>query len=272
MGRTNTTVGLSLRPGTTPKKIFKIIGFSTGGFSVSVPYHRDRSGLVFQTTVDYRNKFTEIRQDECQAFSASDKVKLALHPSGWVHFSGEREGTIISGLDPKTKKPKGAGVQVPPLDEPIRTGPTANVICWGLHHFDDLSQSRSSDIVFQQSDIYFKSKGDAYAFDIYVFTKAELVDAETRNGRLVIIEPITLFGKEHECDLIVRELAGQSIFLGLMCRRVRLYFQSPSGYQLNGPSQIRNRRDNIGKGSLHAVYPMPPEQTFPTKSLDYTPE
>jgi hypothetical protein len=88
-----------------------------------------------------------------------------------------------------------------------------------------------------------------------------------------MLQPMSLDGKERECELVVSELADPKIFLGIMCRCMPLMnIEAVSGYQINGPCERKGRRDPIGKNSLHAIFPMPPQNRIPTKSLDYRPD
>jgi hypothetical protein len=47
--------------------------------------------------------------DELVSFTVEDRAKLSYHTDGFVQFSSENPGRIISGRDPSTGEPKGPG-------------------------------------------------------------------------------------------------------------------------------------------------------------------
>ena len=89
-------------------------------------------------------------------YTAEDRVKLSHHWDGFVQFSGESPGKIISGRNALTGAPKGLGLMSAPIRRPIVTGPTSGLLVWGL---DDYAEHRPTarDIVFNQDEIYYRN-------------------------------------------------------------------------------------------------------------------
>src|SRR5438132_5182960 len=89
-----------------PRKITKIIGLNGGGFSVLAPYHKARSGILFKMPVDPEKALKPgewwVPHDELVPFNVDDRAKFSYHTDGFVQFSGENPGRIISGRDPVT--------------------------------------------------------------------------------------------------------------------------------------------------------------------------
>src|SRR5438876_650953 len=137
------------------RKITKVVPHSDGGFSVVVPYHKAQSGWLFKLQVDYEI-LGESTFPISKEYSADDRVKLTYHPSGFVQFSGEKPGKIVSGLDPSTGKPKGLGILSNPLSSPIQTGPTFGIVAWGLSDFESLAKDSDDVLTFRAEETYFR--------------------------------------------------------------------------------------------------------------------
>jgi hypothetical protein len=115
-------------------KVVQILPYKEGGFAVLTPYHTAGRGYLMKHPVDYATREMQIaRADLVTEYSAEDRVKLSIHPDGFVQFSGQDQGKIESGRDPETGEPKGLAIftRHPPISEPIETGPTFGVACWG---------------------------------------------------------------------------------------------------------------------------------------------
>lgn len=92
------------------------------GFALLTPYHAARAGFLCRFPVDYskRTMRVPVVGAEVVSYSAANRVKLSFHEDGFVQFSGEVQGTILSGRD-ATGRPKGMGLMVNPLGEPLAT-------------------------------------------------------------------------------------------------------------------------------------------------------
>jgi hypothetical protein len=136
MGSTGRAIAVQTTAGVRPRKLTKVIGYGAGGFAVLTPYHQARSGFVGKIPVDYNKigSFT-IPKHDFIGFTAEDRVKLSYHPDGFVQFSGEVQGKVISGRDPSTGEPKGVGLLTQPLSNPILSGPSFGMTAWGAGRF-----------------------------------------------------------------------------------------------------------------------------------------
>src|ERR1051326_3354577 len=152
------TIGIAIDGAVGARKLTKIVGYGAQGFAVVTPYHTARSGFLGKMPVDY-NKIgpMKVPYDDIVGFTAESRVKLSYHPDGFVQFSGEAQGTVISGRDSKSGEPKGIGLMSQPLTSPIRSGPTFGITAWGLQDFAALDAPQSdSVVVFGRDDMYFR--------------------------------------------------------------------------------------------------------------------
>jgi hypothetical protein len=97
------------------RKITKIQPFKDGGFTVMLPYHQQREGFLLKAPVSYAPGISKQRMSDCVKYSADDRVKLSIHWDGFVQFSSERKGSILSGKDPATGEIRGLGLMTKPL-------------------------------------------------------------------------------------------------------------------------------------------------------------
>jgi len=145
-------IALTGRDG-TPRQITKIIGMADGGFAVTVPYHSERKGFLFRMAVDYSQTIIETGVEEMVPYTADDRVKLSLHLDGFVQFSGESPGKILSGRNPDGTV-KGLGLVKSPLNEPLNTGgPMFGISVWGVEQFDELPDKKAA-ILFREGALY----------------------------------------------------------------------------------------------------------------------
>jgi hypothetical protein len=115
-----------------PRRISKIITMADGGYAVLAPYHAAREGWLAKYQVDYRGTESRIVPfGDMTHYTAADRVKLSHHWDGFVQFSGESPGKIVSGRDPSTGQPRGLGVQSAPIRVPTTSGSNVRVKCLG---------------------------------------------------------------------------------------------------------------------------------------------
>ncbi len=250
-------------------KITKIVAYRTGGFSVLTPYHSTRSGYLMTIPVDAR-RIGEYRVDirKATAFSAKDRVKLSYHPDGFVQFSGEIGGKIISGKEPKTGLPKGIGLMSSPLSSPIFSGPSFGLVVWGIDEFEQVQEESNKIVVFEESDWYYRvrSPNDATAWFIESFVFPEHYWGAVRKDRRGFNLTLSFLQFEASMGVIelrVIELPKQPIFLGILVSRIRTNFSASSGWTICGPGERAKTEDRY----LFAFYP---EVGFPKpkRSLD----
>jgi hypothetical protein len=242
----------------TPRKITKVVGLNGGGFSVLAPYHKACRGFLFKVPVDPSEQFREKRYwEEVEGFTADSRAKLSYHADGFVQFSSEMQGQIISGRDPETGEPKGLGLMSHPLSSPIWSGPSVIVSAWGLEDFEPLTSPKGS-IVFRSRDCYFRacepSQANGWLLSIFVFRTGTIPPCQYVDGDLVCdvaIERISgpLLGVMR---LRVVRLQSENVLLGLAMNRATLSFPDKSGWTINGPGDY----NVVKKGHvLFACYP-----------------
>jgi hypothetical protein len=253
------------------KKITKIFTYSDGGFAVAVPYHAAKSGYLTKMQVDYGRRLQHVTA--LDDYTASDKVKLSMHIDGFVQFSGENPGRIISGKD-SDGKPKGLGYYTSPLTKPIKTGPTFALIFWGLDDFLDYNKVKANEtkLEFRDSDIYYRdlpSECNGYAIEGFVFPREYFSGVrEDQEGNLFLDLCFRTFeasGAVFKIRVLPTEC--NNYFIGLLVSKVKSEFQQQSGFVLNAPSELKDPKSNIGT-VMNAIYPKP-IGIENKKSLDY---
>ena len=254
--RVEKKIAIREHEGTRARSITKIVGLGDGGFSVLMPYHQARSGFVgkiqFDPTIRGGSYFG--RPEDLHMFSAADRVKLSYHGDGFVHFSGEIKGKIISGLDPTTEEPKGVGLKSNPLTKPICSGPTFCVQAWGLDDFDALEEDKTA-LVFDPDGFYclgVTATTYCYSLQWLVYRASDWFKMITQD--LVVLLGGGVLGTVgfRARDMKVVEMRELDVVLAGFGVRFPACFQSVSGWVLNGPA----KRPKTGMGyGLTACYP-----------------
>jgi hypothetical protein len=260
MPRRETTIAIRNPDTARLHKITKVVAYKEGGFGVLTPYHSARSGYLAITPVDYKEVGkNQVSDEELTLFSANDRVKLSYHPDGFVQFSGEIGGTIISGKDPATGQPKGIGLNINPLSRPISSGPTFGVTIWGLDEFEQVKKGTKNVLVFEESDWYYRgcnpSSANGWFLDFFVFpTRYWSAARKTRHGFTL---SLAFYGFEASMGVIemrIIELPDQPVFLAGFASRCQTSFPSSSGWCLCGPGEVS--LTGLGR-ILQAFYPNP---------------
>ena len=256
------TIALKRDEDQLPRKITKIIGLNGSGFSVLAPYHKARNGFLFKLPVDPTKALTPgpwiVPANEIVAFTAEDRVKLSYHTDGFVQFSSENPGKIISGRDPATGEPKGLGIMTPhPLDRPIWTGPSATVTAWGLEDFDPVEDTRNL-VVFEPDEIYHRlavsQPSNTWEISVYPFPVS--VVPPVRYSKGVPFVDATVGATNGAIASVVRmkviHLPEEKVFLGIYVNAFAGFFPSASGWVLGGAGNWgKDRPGHVLKG----VYP-----------------
>jgi hypothetical protein len=264
-----TTICIQEEGDAVTRKITKIQPYSKGGFAILMPYHAERRGYLAKHPVDYASREDIFLRHDVIEYSAKDRVKLSIHPDGFVQFSSESGAKIVSGRDPVTGAPKGLGLISQPLGDPIRTGPTFGATVWGLTDFEPLQSSERADaMVFSEESFYYRDctpdRWSAYVIEGFVFPSVYWGAVRKRAGTY----SLSLAQPQFEVpgavlDFQVIPLPNQPEFLGLLVSRLgRGTPYAPSGFILNGPSEFRPA------DALLAIYPSP-WSTPPQDDLDY---
>lgn len=262
------------------RKITKIVPYKEDrGFAAMVPYHAAKHGFLLKHSVRYDHPIGHVPLQTAIPFTASDRVKLSIHLDGFVQFSGEDTKRIISGRDPVSGEPKGIGLVFDHTIDNIRSGPLFSIALWGIDDFAEQKKPNASCLEFCQDDIYSDrpllcaEEREAHAIEFFVFPNAMLHN-ERRRGprgdfvRVVLPRSDTLLIYRH--DLRVIDLPGQRHFLGCLVSRITVTEQSPSGYQMNGPSFAPPGSDDFV--TIRAFYPALAlgDDGSATKSIDRT--
>ncbi len=235
----------------------KFTTYSDGGFGVLMPYHEEKQGWLAKVPVDYHKKQWRAKPEECEEYTATDRAKLSYHGDGFAQFSGERSGRITSGRDPDTGEPKGLGLMTSPILTPIESGPSVAIACWGIEHFDKARNTRKTDIRFAEHDWYFRSppdKANGYLVEAFVLPRHmwAAVRRDPSRDYVLRLGHDAFAGHRGVLEYRVLPLVGEAGFLALSAHRVRMNFDTPSGYTLNGPGM----RNEDGTGVvLVACYP-----------------
>lgn len=219
MPNIDTTVAICPQPGLPARNVTKIIAYGVGGFGVLTPYHSAHAGFLARIPVDYNpaGRIATPLTDMID-FTVDDRVKLSYHPDGFVQFSSEAKGRIISGRDPSMGEPKGLGLMTAPLSDPVSTGPSVGITLWGLDQFEELRSTRRS-LVFLPEDTYYRgctpdtAKGGV--IDFFVLPNRYWAGVRNRGERYVLSLAFTGFeAGAAVIELVVIPLPGhRKIFL-----------------------------------------------------------
>jgi hypothetical protein len=259
--------------GTNASVITKFASLGNDGFSVLMPYHKSRSGFVGKILFDpmLRGGLSFGPPEDLHMFSATDRVKLSYHGDGFVHFSGEIKGKIISGLDPVTKEPKGVGLKTNPLTNPISSGPTFAVQAWGLDDFDALEEDTNA-LIFGPDGFYSLGAPAAsysYSLQWLVYPASAWFTMIEQDLVILLSGGVTGSVGFRAREMNVVEMQQLDVVLAGFGMRFPVCFQSPSGWVLSGPA--KRPKSGMGYG-LTACYPksaMPLERSVP--SIDFPP-
>jgi hypothetical protein len=216
-----------------------------------------------------------LKRTECAGFTADNRTKLSYHVDGFVQFSSENQGTIISGRDPNTGEPKGLGLMARPLSDPSLSGPSVGISVWGLEDFEKADQKEKL-IVFEPSDFYYRlwrpDETNLWQLGIYVFPVNAVppvrYDGDQARLDFALRFPITAGVVGSIVTLKTVRLEAEKVHLGLYIESLIGKFRSKSGWAMSGPG---NWTSNQTGYVLGAVYPrdLVPVEQWP--SLDYRP-
>jgi hypothetical protein len=240
-------------------RIAKIVGPADGGFALYPSMHIDAPGCVMKNPVDYNQigtikiPYREVRRK----FTARTPVKLSYHPSGFAQFSSAG-GNILSGTT-ESGQIKGIGIYTSPLSQPIRSGPAAGILTWGIEDFNVEIDVESGVLIFDvpSTECHDAAPNEANAFAICIFTiPKDLLQYATKDGgRRIFSDVFTFNGLRRNFDLRVIELPCKKMFLGVWGYRTKAEFEAPSGWSLGGPGN--SRWDLSGGYTINAIYPSP---------------
>lgn len=252
-------------------------GLNSKDVSVVTPYHKARSGFLYKMPIhpsSHRTGRYSVPLSECVGFTAENRVKLSYHTDGFVQFSGEAPGQIMSGLDPATGEPKGRALNTQSLAAPIWSGPSVTVTIWGIDEFEETKEG-DEPLVFEPSEFYYRGctpdEANGWILLIYVFPMHVMPPPVRFQQGCARLE-VTLEGLSGHMTSVVQQkvidLREERVFLGLFVSRVMTDFPSRSGWTLNGPGDFtRERKGHV----LMGIYPREAIDVLGRDSLDRFP-
>lgn len=253
------TIAIRSEASQVARKVTKIIGLQGNGSSVLAPYHKARSGYLFKMPVDPQAKGVwSIPWDETIGFTAESHVKLTYYTDGFVQFSSEKPGEIISGRDPMTGEPKGLGLFTCPLESPIWSGSSVGVTLWGLDDFEPLDASDNEALVFEPRHYHYRActptDANAWKLEFHTFPSEVIPPIRWEEGHFLLdvaIEPLNgpLISVKR---LSILHLPKEKVFLGVAINRFIHGFPSISGWVFSGPGDWTSERKGY---VLMGVYP-----------------
>jgi hypothetical protein len=208
------------------------------------------------------------------SFTVEDRAKLTYHTDGFVQFSSENPGRIISGRDPSSGEPKGLGVISHPLTNPIWTGASASVTAWGLDDFDLASDPKNL-LVFEPDEIYYRGYAPdqkiSFRIEVYVFPVHVVPPVRFRNGQAVMDTTMQSLNGPIAAVVTMKviHLPEEKVFLGVYVNAMANLFPPPSGWILGGAGRWGADRPGF---VLKGAYP---RDLFPQPyhgSLDKSPK
>lgn len=260
-----------LNENTQRYKVTKIAFYGDGGFAVFAPYHSAKSGILAKVPIDYRKKGEFwIPKEDIVDYAADDQVKLSLHPSGFVQFSG-LNGKIISGRD-KSGQAKGLGINISPLNKVIKTGPTCVLSLWGLKDFKQFIEPKKGEglLEFNEEDYYYrdctKDDWNGYTLELFLFESDFMKCIKKLNGnKYLILKHFNYIVPGYVFKHRLVPFNNKDYLMTLIVSRTKVSFKSKSGFSLGGPSQLLDKNNGI---ALMAFYPSPYTE-LPSRNLNY---
>ncbi len=244
------------------------------GFSLSVPYHTEKQGTVFELPLQYDKTEFFVPVSEMKCYSVSDTVKLSCHMDGFVQFSRGGQKPIVSGYNRELNVAKGAGLHAP---DPVivTSGPICGVIAQGLHGFRQRKNEKVE--LFESKDFWhhpkFSGPNDtAYNLEVFMFNRQVADRSRIVDGNQIATMPLPFNSPIHfEFDIRIIELPHRPYVLGAILSRMTADVSMDSGYSLAGPG-CGDPASGVKK-SIMAQYP-PPSWTDSAEctSLDYNPD
>jgi hypothetical protein len=231
------------------RRVFKILPLADGGFAMTAPYHKARSGSLMKVPQTTKTGKLELSVENIVPFSASDRVKLSYHRDGFVQFSGENSQKIRSGRDPVSGEPRGLGLFSHPLDRSIQTGPSVGCSVWGVGEFEEWRpRSGEYGVVFDDAndgDFYVETANPddelastTHGFHISAFPiparlVTEAVGPWETGDTTELIFPMNIYNRRKPLPVKL-VLASPNCALAMIAMRQRFGFPG-SGFQLGGP-------------------------------------
>ena len=246
------------------------------------PYLKVPQGLVTHFRFDPAQNEPGWQFDEVPTWKVSSRVKASYHGdnshgNGLVHFSAEKQGTIISG----SGKAPSVAMNWWTIREPV-----ANILAWGLDGYKLCPNAHPDNIVFEVADIDYTgctrkrweaTEGRSYKVAIAVFSHVESSVCRISGKRWVTWHDRRGWTYEPHKPRKFRVIdlkREDGLFLGVIVLRAidRPTSSAGSGYVMlsrQGPTE-----DDGLVSCLSAHYPPPQREdgtAWDVPSLDYQP-
>jgi hypothetical protein len=257
------TVAVRPTVGAEPRKITKMVSLKDGGFSLLTPYHQAKSGFLAKLPMP-KDMGPHFRLwSEGVTYTAENRVKLSYHADGFAQFSSESGGTITSGIDGATGKPKGLGVRSNPLSTPTWSGAVAAITVWGIDDYLTTKETACDTIIYEPDECYYRgcspNEADGWILTIHTFPKNPPLPIRFRNNfpfLQVAAQGRLLSPLQYIAEYRVLDLQGP-VILGLNLNRIATKFddksRAKSGWFLSGPSDAGATETT--RYQLMATYP-----------------
>lgn len=227
-------------PHRPPRKVLRIVAGKDGSYSVSVPYHPATTGMLYKVTVfdGWEGYPTEFHS----RYRVNSKVKLSLHSSGFVSFSGG--SPVIRSGEAGLHVVKGIGVHSHPFTDPIDTGPTWMASVFDLGEFDLLEEEESAPVLlFNHFDFFHRDEHDLvgrhqYTIEGWMFPAAARRTAVLGPRGWYFEAPYGTIRTNWTVAYRVIDLPTAFSFLGLVVSLQHLPPDIGGGYGLAGPKDI----------------------------------
>lgn len=266
---------IAIRPtlGAEPRKITKVVGLKDGGFSILTPYHYVKGGYLAKLPMPKGVGPHFIRWSEGVTFTVENRVKLSYHADGFVQFSGESNGKIISGIDHTTRKSKGLGLRSNPLLTPTWSGAVAAITVWGIDDYLTSKDGASGTIIFEPDECYYRRcsprEAEGWILTIHTFPRNQHPLPVRFRHNFPFLRVAAEANPPSPLMYIVEyrlvDLQGP-VILGLNLNRIVTKVDAKSGWMLSGPSEVREA--DAVRYNLMAVYPRSTGQIASDGPLD----
>jgi hypothetical protein len=171
---------------------------SDRSFKVDVPYCNYDRGLIVKFPTTYKTE--KISKDKyLKAYFSSKRPQLSIHASGFVQFSGPG---ITSGIDSETKEIKGMGLQSNPLIDPVSSGPTFGITCYGFKNGYEKVETDPANSIVYQKDILLES--------LVTKTDKAILNTFVLYGWVIPVDKIKILGNADEGEMTIRAMTVNS--------------------------------------------------------------
>jgi hypothetical protein len=241
------------------RKITTIASLNGDGFSVQLPYHKARAGVLFKHPVIPGIAMPRfVGSETAVAFGAHDRVKLIYHADGFVEFSSNRPRRTFANKDIVSGEASGLGLFAAPLSRSIFSGPSVGINAFGIDQFE-ISEEQDELIVFEPSDFYYRNctpeTANSWMLAIYTFPRGVIPPIRIKGKRSMLtatLEPLNgPIGAVVE--LVAISLPQEKMFLGLCVNCFSGQHKADSGWLFSGPGDYTaERRGHV----LMGIYPL----------------